>query len=117
MASEQKSNPITNLVHKVLGSQSKPETSEQLTAELQKRYGKHINVLAFISKVADPSVLLARKKDEAIARASEKKCKDCDHPHIDHERHQTDSFIHIHDPVQKQHYHSAYFRNTLPSPC
>jgi hypothetical protein len=72
-------------------------------------------VVAFILKSADPSVLLAREKLEAIARASEKKCKDSDHPHIDHERHQKDNFIHIHDPVQKQYYHLACFRNTLLS--
>lgn len=117
MASEQKSNPIANLAHKVLSSQSRPETSEKLAAELQKRYRKHVNVLAFISKIAHPSVLLAQKKDGATARPSEKKCKDCDHPHIDHERHQTDGFIHIRNPVEKRHYHSACFRNILPSPC
>lgn len=116
MISEKKTNLISNLVDKIKGSKSAPVMSDDLATEVQKQYGKYVNVLAFISKIAESSVLLAKKNDESDTAVSEK-CKHCDHLHVDHERYQTDSFIHFHGPVQKQQWCDVCFRAALSSPC
>lgn len=115
MASEKTSGPIAKLVERVKGPKTfSPEKIEQLTAAVQNEYGYLDNVLGFAPEIPTDA---DRIMYQELAQTPENLCKDCDHAHICHERHQKASFIRLHDPLQSQHYHKTCFRKKLPTPC